>query len=101
MLRLPWWIHQTARCPDCESTHLTRISSEVESRYDGTREWAVQTGARYGCNGCSLVFVVRADGVSRLRKKAEAVAPAGEARKPDPPGGSESVPMPRLPRAGR
>jgi hypothetical protein len=82
-----------ARCPECEGSHLTRISTEVESRYDGVREWAVQTGARYGCNDCSTVIIVRPDGVRRLKPKLAPPAQVGNEKPKAPPGTPAEIPV--------
>lgn len=84
-----------AACPECNSSHLYRLASECESRYDGEREWSRQTGARYTCAECQTVFIVRADGVRRIKPAVKAEE-KGEVDKRERP--ARDAVMPRLPR---
>lgn len=106
-MRLTFWrAESVARCPDCDSSHLSRLATVCESRFDGVGERAVPVGGRYACNGCGLQFESLRDGPHRLKPAKVKVEPEAAAGRPlptdekprKPPGRDVPIPI-RLPPA--
>jgi hypothetical protein len=86
-----------ARCPGCDGTHLSRLATECESRFDGAHERAVATGGLYLCNDCGARFYGRKDGAHKVNPREPAVeapsVPDPNARPAKPPGSLPRIPV--------